>query len=269
VAGIVKSPEDIEAEKDEKEHEPTNVDHLKTVQGVPDFWKVVVENNMLLGQAVRKKDKEAMAFLSDVFAKKSDDPQSVTVEFTFKENPFFTNTKLHYTVRVKENGEEPEGVEGCVIDWKEGKDLTKKKIVKKQKNKKTNETRTLVKSVPCESFFNIFETRKAPEDIELKDGEDLDSDVEKLLMGLEEALDVANDFHDMYQTDALEYYLNFGQQYGDMFGAEGYGDEDEEGDEPEEDAKPKKGGKGGAKKDPAPAGGAAPGGQGDQKCPQQ
>lgn len=198
MAGIVKSPEDIEAEKDEKEHEPTNVDHLKTVQGVPDFWKVVVENNMLLGQAVRKKDKEAMAFLSDVFAKKSDDPQSVTVEFTFKENPFFTNTKLHYTVRVKDNGEEPEGVEGCVIDWKEGKDLTKKKIVKKQKNKKTNETRTLVKSVPCESFFNIFETRKAPEDIELKDGEDLDSDVEKLLMGLEEALDVANDFHDMY-----------------------------------------------------------------------
>lgn len=31
VAGIVKTEEDIEAEKEEKPHEPTNVDHLKTV----------------------------------------------------------------------------------------------------------------------------------------------------------------------------------------------------------------------------------------------
>ena len=31
VAGIVKTEEDIEAEKEETPHEPTNVDHLKTV----------------------------------------------------------------------------------------------------------------------------------------------------------------------------------------------------------------------------------------------
>ena len=86
---------------------------------------------MLIGQAIRKKDKEAIAFLADVYAKKTEGPQSVSVDFTFTENPFFTNTKLSYTVRLKENGEEPEGVDGCVIDWKEGRDLTKKKIVKK------------------------------------------------------------------------------------------------------------------------------------------
>ena len=50
VAGIVKSEEDLEAEKDEKPHEATNVDHLKTVQGVPDFWKVAASNNMLIQQ---------------------------------------------------------------------------------------------------------------------------------------------------------------------------------------------------------------------------
>jgi len=37
--------------------------------------------------------------------------------------------------------------EGTVIDWKDGKDLTKKKIKKKQKNKKTGETRQIVKTV--------------------------------------------------------------------------------------------------------------------------
>jgi nucleosome assembly protein 1-like 1 len=38
----------------------------------------------------------------------------------------------------------------------EGKDPTKKKIKKKQKHKKTGETRTVVKTVDADSFFNIF-----------------------------------------------------------------------------------------------------------------
>lgn len=129
---------------------------------------------------------------------------------SFGANPFFSNPKLSFTVKIKEGGDEPIEVEGCVIDWLEGKNLTMKKIKKKQKHKKTNETRTIVKTVPTESFFNIFESKKAPEDIDAKDQDELDSDVEKILMGIEEAHDVANDLYDMYQTDALEYYLNFG-----------------------------------------------------------
>ena len=100
-----------------------------------------------------------MSYLTNLYAKKTEDPMSAYIELTFKENPFFSNEKLSYTVRMKEGGEEPEGVEGCVIDWKDGKNLTVKKIKKKQKHKKTNETRTIVKTVPCDSFFNIFETR--------------------------------------------------------------------------------------------------------------
>jgi 5'-AMP-activated protein kinase catalytic alpha subunit len=59
-----------------------------------------------------------------------------------------------------------------LIDWKDGKDLSKKKIKKKQKNKKTGETRTIIKTVPAESFFNAFESRKAPEGLEEEDEED-------------------------------------------------------------------------------------------------
>jgi len=265
VAGIIKAPEDDKKDEEEK-HTPTDVSHLKDVKGVPDFWSVAVQNNMLLQQVVRKNDKEAITFLSNVFAKKTEDPQAAYVELTFRENPYFSNTKLSYTVRLKEDGEEPEAVEGCVIDWKENKNLTVKKIKKKQKHKKTNETRTIVKTVPTESFFNIFETRQAPADEDIKDKEELDSDVEKNLMALEEAYDVANDFFDLYTSDALEYYLNFGQQYGDLM-AGAYGqeapDEDEEG---EEDEKPKKGGKGG--KGGAPPAG-APGEQPNPECKQQ
>ncbi len=68
---------------------------------------------------------------------------------------------------------------GTVIQWKEGKDLTCKKIKKKQKNKKTGETRTIVKTVPAESFYNCFESKKAPEGD--KDEDEEDEETEKLL----------------------------------------------------------------------------------------
>ena len=126
----------------------------------------------------------------------------------FSENEYFSNDMLTYSAIFKDDGEEPSEVIGCVIDWKGDKDLTKKKIKKKQKHKKTNETRTIVKTVPQESFFNIFESKKAPET--MPDMDDEDSDMDRLMMGLDEALDVAQDLHDMHQTDALEYYLNFG-----------------------------------------------------------
>ena len=61
-------------------------------------------------------------------------------------------------------------------------------------------------------------------------------------MGLEDAYDVANDLWDMYQTDALEYYLNFGQSYDDLMG--GMDEQDfENDDEDDEDEKPAKKGK--------------------------
>jgi len=47
---------------------------------------------------------------------------------------------------------------GTEITWKAGKNLTKKKVEKKQKNKKTGKTRTVEKEVDCESFFGFFKT---------------------------------------------------------------------------------------------------------------
>ena len=76
--------------------------------------------------------------------------------------------------------------QGTVIDWKDGKDLTKKKIKKKQKNKKTGETRTIIKTVPADSFYNAFESKKAPEGIEEDDDED--EETAKLLDSLDESM---------------------------------------------------------------------------------
>ena len=112
--------------------------------------------------------------------------------------------------------------QGTLIEWKDGKDLSKKKIKKKQKNKKTGETRQIIKTVPAESFFNCFESRKAPDMPEGdKDDEEPDEETEKLLDALDESMQVVLDFNDLYNWEALEYYLNFGQNPGEFMDMHG------------------------------------------------
>ena len=192
----------------ENPHVATDVSGLVGKAGVPDFWSVAVKNNQILMQTFREKDKEVLPFLSGLHVKRIEEPQSINFKLTFRENEWFTNETLTCCVRYKEgtNDEIAETV-GCLIDWKDGKDLSKKKIKKKQKNKKTNETRTIVKTVAAETFFNVFESKKAPED---KDSDDEDEEAEKLIDGLDEAMQVAEDLYDLYTRDGLEYYLNFG-----------------------------------------------------------
>ena len=161
-------------------------------------------------QYIREKDREVLPHLKNVVCTETQTPQkTINLELTFSENEWFTNEKLTLKVTFKKDqDDEIEESEGCIIDWKDGKDLSKKKIKKKQKNKKTGETRTIVKSVPADSFFNAFESRKAPETKD-DDGEE-DEETEKLLDALDETMQVAMDFNDLYHFEALEYYLNFG-----------------------------------------------------------
>ena len=141
----------------------------------------------------------------------------LTIEMFFSANEFFNNNSLKLITREQKDGTKTEEVIGQIINWKEGKDVTKKKIKKKQKNKKTKETRTITKTVPDESFFNLFESKKIPEGYD-EDAEenDEDSETEKTMQALDEAHDAANDLFDMYQGEALEYYLGFGASMSDL-----------------------------------------------------
>ena len=179
---------------------------------------------------------------------------------TFKENEFFSNEVLSFTALADGDTNQTVEVQGCTIDWKEGQDPTKKKIKKTQKNKKTGEKRVIVKSVPCESFFNIFETKKEPEGIHDRDDDDVDSEDDKIMQQLEECHDVSNDLYDLYTVDALEFYLGFGPEIDGLMGDDG--DDDEDSDDDDED-KPK--GKKGGKQPPA---GDAPGAVGPDGKPE-
>lgn len=47
-------------------------------------------------------------------------------------------------------------IQGCVIDWKKGKNVTIKTIKKNQKHKSRGSMRTVTKTVQNDSFFNFF-----------------------------------------------------------------------------------------------------------------
>jgi len=188
VSGIVKSEKDkAEDEEETKSHVPTDVNHLKNVVGVPDFWATAIKNNQMMMQTIREKDADTLQYITNVEASETQEPRTITIKIFYKENEYFTNPHLELMVRFKDD-QQDEVVEtqGTIIDWKDGKDLSKKKIKKKQKNKKSGETRTIVKTVPTDSFFNAFESRKAPEGVEEDDEED--EETAKLLDAIDETM---------------------------------------------------------------------------------
>jgi nucleosome assembly protein 1-like 1 len=70
--------------------------------------------------------------LTNVTASEASDPPTTTVELTFKENDYFTNEKLTLKVQFKDDSkDEVAETFGTIIDWKDGKDVTNKKIKKK------------------------------------------------------------------------------------------------------------------------------------------
>lgn len=55
-----------------------------------------------------------------------------TLTLSFAENEFFSNETLVLTIKYTDSdADEPDHITGSTIQWKDGKDMTKKKIKKK------------------------------------------------------------------------------------------------------------------------------------------
>ena len=166
VAAIVKEEKE-DAEEDPKPNEPTDISYLKGKKGVPDFWFRAMKNNRLVWDHVKEKDEDILQGLKHVETEAGENEQTKNMVLTLKmefeeDNDFFTPNVLSVTLEY-ESEDAVKSVKGTPIEWKEGKDPTKKKIKKKQKHKKTGETRTVVKTVDADSFFNIFQDRQVAE----------------------------------------------------------------------------------------------------------
>ena len=241
VAAIVKPGE--EPEEKEEDKTPTDVTYLKGKEGIPDFWVRAMKANRLIWDQVKEKDEEIIEHLIHVETETSVNEETkntvVTLKMVFaNDNEFFKPNELSVSLEY-ESEDQVKEIDGTTIDWLEGKDPTKKKIKKKQKHKKTGETRTVVKTVDADSFFNIFKERKAPAE------GDADSEEENDMRDkMDEVQQTVEDFHDLLVPDALEYYLGLNEDF-DMLGmdpeGEESGDDDSENDDADDDKKGKPG----------------------------
>lgn len=162
--------EDVAATKESLADATAPADGAK---GIPEFWLTALKNHVALSELITEEDENALKALTDIKMTHLPGTESgFKLTFTFGENEHFTNKELtktyYYQDEVGYSGDLVyDHAEGCTIAWKEGKDLTHKIETKKQRNKNTNQTRTVKRSVPVESFFNFFSPPTPP-----KDGED-------------------------------------------------------------------------------------------------
>jgi len=163
------------------------------------------------------------------------DSADFTLVFHFAENEYFENTTLSMKV-IMADDEVPEKIEASEINWKEGKDITKKTIKKRKKNKKTGKHVNVEKIVDAESFFTIFKTIDIAGAAEGEDKEEEEGGDQETLQKLQEAYEFAATIQEEILLYHLEYFLGLrkGDEEEDDMGRFGgaYDDDDSEDDGP-------------------------------------
>ncbi|CAL4974429.1 unnamed protein product [Urochloa decumbens] len=200
VSGVVEL-DDITKSEDET---PTE----QKEKGVPDFWLNAMKNNEILAEEIQKRDEEALKYLKNITWCKIDDPKGFKIEFSFDtNNPFFKNSVLTKTYHMIDE-EEPilEKAIGTEIEWYPGKCLTQKVLQKKPKEG-SKDTKPIIKTKDCESFFNFFNPPQVPED-----DKEIDEDMaEQLQDQMEQDYDIGSTIRDKIIPHAVSWFTGEAQ----------------------------------------------------------
>ena len=139
--------------------------------GVPQFWLNCMSNNEEISAMISEDDVDCLAYLKDISCADDEDGKAFTLKFEFDANPFFDNdvlTKRYEIPNLLSAGGNSEpilkNVVGTEIQWKDGKSLTHKVSIKKQrgKGKHSGQVRTVQKTEKVDSFFGWFEPPQMP-----------------------------------------------------------------------------------------------------------
>jgi template-activating factor I len=126
------------------------------IREIPGFWLKVFTSHEMLTALLDENDQAVFKYLKELNVEDHDDVKSgYKISLTFDPNPFFKNSVLSKEFRYDKDGNLT--VVPTPIDWKDGKDLTKKPPAKDSKGKRQREDES-------ESFFTWF----SPEDQDLE-----------------------------------------------------------------------------------------------------
>ncbi|KAL8448896.1 hypothetical protein Emed_003466 [Eimeria media] len=149
-------------------------------------------------------------------------PESFRLVFTFTENPYFEPLVLTKEYRLSTvpggRGAELTSTKSTRIKWRPEKDVTKKTVIRKQRNRKTKQTRTVAETVDANSFFNLFVDHEVPSDDKLEQMEEkegvggsvcahLAEGVEELQMVVEADYDIGITIRDKIIPRAVDWFL--------------------------------------------------------------
>ncbi|WFD18658.1 histone chaperone [Malassezia caprae] len=249
--------EDDEDEDEEPREKPRSLANISiktdAPKGVPEFWLTALKNHVALSELITERDEGALRHLTDVRLRyldsKSDAApgqaqQGFQLLFVFAKNEFFTNevlTKTYfYQDQVGLSGDLVyDHAEGTEIAWTSAdNDLTNRVETKKQRNKNTNETRTVKRLVPTDSFFHFFAPPVPPSDEDDADEDELDALEERLELDYQ----VGEDLKDRIIPHAIDFFtgkalqVENADEWDDEDAFDDYDDEDD--DEDDDDAPP-------------------------------
>jgi len=169
----------------------------EAIRKLPEFWFKVFTSQEMLAALLVGEDLTAFKYMKELNVEDHDDVKSgFKISLKFDPNPFFKNEVLSKEFRYDKDGNLT--VIPTKIDWKEGKDLTKKAQTKDAKGKRSRDDES-------ESFFTWFN----PDD---------------------QDLELAEIIKEELWPNPAKYYLGLVEDE-----AEEEGDEDGEGEEGEDD----------------------------------
>ncbi|KAH9835830.1 uncharacterized protein C8Q71DRAFT_908227 [Rhodofomes roseus] len=190
------------------------------LKGINKFWPVALMNNSMFAlHAQHNSDQVALSYLEDVWVSRdTKESRCFTLEFYFKENPYFSDSVLKKEYKwspgpaAAEEKPDADGLTGSMIDfsWERDVEPQATKINWKDDSKNLTKLHPRVTDeegddMPAEagSFFNLFEDAEDPFDLGVL---------------------IANDVF----PEATDYFLG-------RAGGEGIDSDDEEDSEDEED----------------------------------
>lgn len=222
--------------------------------GLPSFWLRALKANRLLADIIEDHDEAPLSYLRNIQCEwlspappaegssppaakpeaGAPHPESFRLIFTFVENPFFKPLTLIKEYRLSTapggRGAELTSTQSTPIQWEPEKDVTKKTVIRKQRNRKTKQTRTVAETVDANSFFNLFVDHEIPSDEKLEQMEE--KEVEELQMVVEADYDVGITIRDKIIPRAVDWFLG---QVDDDSDFEDYDIDDDEFDSEESD----------------------------------